>query len=559
MHLPAVPSAQSREWFCDFTPLILLLLCIASAPAHGYSRQQDSENNSTVKPCCGFGIASARANDQHNQAGGEPNVTDLLDSVSIPVDITQVLDLSLDDVLDEAEGALERFNTLRLGSDLFLGLDADVDDRIIHRFGMLVSKLSQLIGELREAGNSAVVRRLSNQAADIRRDGIRLFLAARRLHLLMEAKDRCGLRKLGIFLSSVETLALEFDTGLAGTVNPAPELHYFFFEDQLPNVVPPDGGWLFLVGSGLWTKNKPQVALIDPERETTIAALEVHQTGGDAATAVRIEPDWITDNAGRCLSLKVSNDSTPGMLWWKQAKPAAYRYLPVCIPLSFSTQYRIAGYLEYRTPTQTKLLKAKSILIENASCVGRKQASESIEWPLYPGAWLIDMGESSLYETGSSSIDCKVAENRIICSGYLGKAVCGQALRSGNTEGETDLLLEQAEWEHIFTPTAEYPLEEVHHSRSLSEVVDLELPMTEVAVMIPREEPSLKTTIWYELIIVNGGQQKTVFVSPKKNLLEIKQDTYMTGHDRMMADLDPAPGSAEAGIRVNIDSSTCPY
>jgi len=506
-----------------------------------------------------LGITSARASDQHNQAVEDSNVTDLLDSVSIPVDITQVLDLSLDDILDEAEEALERFNKLRLGSDLFLGLDADVDDRIIHRFGMLVSKMSQLTGKLRETGNSAVVKRLSNQAANIRRDGVRLFLAARRLHLLMEARDRCGLRNLGIFLSSVETLALEFETGLTGTVKPAPVLHYFFFKDQLPNVVPSDGGWLFLVGSSLWQEDKPQVALIDPEKGTTIATLEVHQTGDDKATAVRIEHDWITDNAGRCLSLKVGNDITPGMLWWKQAKPAAYSYLPVCIPLSFNTQYRIAGYLEYRTPTQTRLLKSKSILIENASCVGRKQASESLEWSLEPGGWLINMGESSLYETGSSSIDCKVAENSIICSGYLGKAVCGQALRSGNTEGETDLLLELAEWEHIFTPTAEYPLEEAHYSRSLSEVVDLELPMTEVAVMIPREEPSEKTTIWYELIIVNGGQQKTLFVSPKKNLLERKLDTYMIGHDRMMADLDPAPGSAEAGIRVNIDSSTCPY
>jgi hypothetical protein len=132
-------------------------------------------------------------------------------------------------------------------------------------------------------------------------------------------------------------------------------------------------------------------------------------------------------------------------------------------------------------------------------------------------------------------------------------------MRYENTKDETDLLLEQAEWEHIFTPTAEYPQEEVHHSRALSEVADLELPTTEVAVMIPREEPSEKTTIWYELIVVNGGQQKTLFVSPKKTLLEMEQDTYITDHEQVMAYLDPAPGSTEAGIRVNIDSSTCPY
>jgi hypothetical protein len=535
---------------------LVFLLCIASAPIHGVTRQQDSANDALIKPCCGPGIENARADDR-NKAVRDTRITDLPDSVSLPLDINRALDRTLEDILDEAERTLERFNTLRLGSDLFLGLDADVDDRVIHRFGMLVHRLSQRISELREAADAALPERLSNQAENLRRDAVRLFIAARRLDLLMQARDHCGLRNLGIFLSAVETLALEPETRRTGTT--APTLHYFFFEGQLPNVVPPDGGWLVLHGSGLWQGDDSHVTLIDPERETTVAVLEVHQTGDDATAAVKIEPEWIADNAGRCLSLRARNNIVNSMHWWKQPKPAAYSDLPVCIPQSFDTQYRIAGFLEYRTPTQTRHLTSRAILFENASCVDRKQVSESLEWTLDQGGWLIDMDESPLYEAGASSIDCKLEENRIICSGTLGKAVCSQTFHSGDSGDANDLLLEQAEWEHIFTPIAEFPLEEEHRSWALSGVVDPGLPVTEVAVMIPREESSEQTTIWYELIVVNGGQQKTVFVSPRKDLLEMEQDSYTTDHDRMIADLDPAPGSAEAGIHVSIDPATCPY
>jgi hypothetical protein len=533
--MPAVVPAQSRGWiFRCFRLTLAFLISTAAVPTHGYTRHQDSANDSATKPCC--------------DSGG---------TVSIPIDIDRALDQTLEDILDEAESTLERFNTLRLKSDLFLGLNADVDDRVIHRFGMLVRKLSQLISELRAAPNAALPDRLLNQAAILRSDAIRLFIAARRLDLLMQARDRCGLRNLGIFLSAVETLALEPETGQTGTV--APTLHYFFFEGQLPNVVPPGGGWLILSGSGLWREDAPHVSLIDPERNKTVAVLDARQTGANATAAIKIEPEWIADNAGRCLSLEAGNKAVNGMPWGKQPEPAAYSHLPICIPQSFDTTYRMAGFLEYQTPTQTRHLRPKEIVFENASCVDSKQVSESLEWSLFPGAWLVDTGESSLYEAGTSSIDCKLSEDRIHCSGNLEKAVCGQTLHTGNTGDATDLLLEQTEWEHVFSPIEEYPLEEEHRSRALSEVVELKSPATEVSVLIPREEPSEQTTIWYELIAINGGQQKTVFVSPRKTLLEMEQDTYTTDHNQMKAYLDPAPESAEAWIHVSIDPATCPY
>jgi hypothetical protein len=479
--------------------------------------------------------------------------------VSIPIEVNHALDLPLDDILEEAVKALDRLRSLRLDSDMFIGLDADVDDRIVHRSGILVYEMTKLIGHLGEARNNSDTKPLSNRAPNIRKEGVLLFVLARELHLLMGAKDRCELRNLGLLLGSLETLAITLETGLAQTDGSDPDLYYFFFAGHLPSVVPQEGGWLYLVGANRWPEDKPQVTLIDAGRNKIIATLDVLQTAHDGVMAIKLERDWIAANAGRCLSLQVSRHDVHGATWSKLQDPAAYRHLPICIPQSLDTKYKIAGFLEYETPTQTRLLKAKSMLFENDSCTDTKTVTGSLEWTLEPEGRLIDIGESPLYEAGPSSVQCQISENQITCTGQLGHAVCGTPARSGDSPGQTALLLEQAEWEHIFTPTAEYSLPEEHHSYALSKVVDLTLPTTQIALTIPREEPSETTTMWYELIIVNGNQQKTVFTSPRKAFAEMQEETYTLNHDKIITDLDPASQSADAEIRVKIDSDSCPY
>ena len=552
-----MPSHSGR--FGILLPLIFVFLLIALVPRVASSAQRFAENDSNTKSDILLDTSGVRPSEKRDQALIDADTIPYPNLVSIPIEVNQALDLSLDDILEEAVKALDSLRSLRLDSDMFIGLDADVDDRLVQRSAMLVYRMAKLIGHLQEARRNSNTKPLSNQAPNIRKEGVLLFVLARELHLLMGAKDRCELRNLGLLLGSVETLAITLENGLAETNGSDPDLYYFFFADHLPSVVPQEGGWLYLVGANLWQEDKPQVTLIDSEGKKTVETLVPHQTARHGVMAIKIEHDWITDNTGRCLSLKVSSHDVHGATWSKQRNPATYRHLPICIPQSFDTKYKIAGFLEYETPTQTRLLKAKSMLFENASCTDAKTVTGNLEWTLEPGGRLTDIGESPLYEAGSSSIQCQIAENRISCAGQLGHAVCGISARSGDSPGETELLLEQAEWEHIFTPTAEYSLPEEHHSYALSEVVNLTLPTTQIALMIPREEPSETTRMRYELIIMNGNQQKTVFTSPQKTLAGMQEETYTLDHDKIVTVLDPASQPADAEIRVKIDFDSCPY
>ena len=199
------------------------------------------------------------------------------------------------------------------------------------------------------------------------------------------------------------------------------------------------------------------------------------------------------------------------------------------------------------------------MLFENASCTEEKQVSGTLEWELEPGGWLVDMGESALYEAGTASIDCQISKSRINCEGRLAPAVCGQTPRSGESGQRPELLLEQSEWEHIFTPAEEYPEEELHRSWALSESVDLDRSETQISLEIPREEPSEETTIWYEFIAVNGGQQSTLFISPKKTLNEVGRDSHVIHQHRIDVEYNVAPSATTAKIDMSMESDACRY
>ena len=547
----------TRTVLRPLTPLSLMLVYLFAACAAG--AQLDHHDGVAAGSRQTLNIAGVFQPTAYASAAADATSTNPGTISSLPVQPGKAFDLSLNELLDNAEGALERFKKFRREADLFLGLDADMDDRVVYRSGVLVQKMSMLIREVREATDGVSTEALAKQAPDVRAAGIRLFLVARQVDLLMEEQGRCGLRNLGLLLSAIESLALELDYESPDGRSTASRLQYFFFPNHLPDVMPVDGGWLIVVGSGLWRDGAPTVTAVDHDSGKISAPLEIRHTGIDQAIAVRIDRELIAANMGRCLFLTASPDQARDAHRQQRASKPGAATLPLCIPLSFNTRYKIAGFLEYRTPTRTTRHKSRSMLFENTSCTDPKQVSESLEWELNPGGRLTNMGESALYEAGATAIDCGMAENRIVCQGYLGPAVCNQEQRSGVDAEQQPSLLEKSEWEHIFTPTEEYPEEQTHHGWALSEPVDLDQSPVQLELKVPREKLSKETTMWYELIIVNGGQERTLFVSPKKTLAHSEQDSYVVGGNQVEEEFTPAPDAGAAKIRLSIESAACRY
>lgn len=476
-----------------------------------------------------------------------------------PISLDEASNRSAESIINEANAALERFNRFRLESDLFIGLDPNVDERVVNRAGLLVQRLSNEIREFSDVSQAIAGRPLSEHTPANRTLGRRLFLVAKRLELLMAEQESCGLHDLGLLLSVVETLALELGQASLDEAAPGPQIDYLFFDGHLPNVVPKRGGNLNIVGRKLLRSGVPNVILTDPYTGEIFGPLKASRTNEPDRVVVVVEPALVDKNSGRCLYLDITHKDTSPVNWEKGELLPTERSLPVCVPLTFKTEYRIAGFLEYRTPTQVQMLPSKSLLFENDSCNEAKQVSGFLEWELHQGGRIIDTGESALYEAGDTAIDCEMSANQINCEGRLGPAVCTPALRAAEDGEQTSLLLAQSEWEHIFTPEEEYPEEETHRSWALSEQVELEQPLTQIELKIPREESSEKTTMWYELMVVNGGQLNTVFISPKTTVIDSDNSNYVVGQQQITTKFNAGRGTDGSTIGVALQAATCHY
>jgi hypothetical protein len=473
------------------------------------------------------------------------------DDFSLPFDPEEALGLAPEAIAEQADAAASRVRALLGKLDLFLGVDSDVDARVVQRFYALAPRLRALAAKLRASAEGVDERPLRDLGWPVRDDGIRLFHASRRLNELLDERTRCVDRDFPVFLSAVETLAVELEVETPPARTPAPRLDYYVFDGHRPNVFPRGGGWAFIVGAHLWEGGEPRVSLVAPDRRSVLASVDAHRTRRGEAIAISVGAELVADYGGECLFLRLGLTKTTGRLWWRTVEARADLELPLCIPKSFVSQYRVAGFLGYRIPTGTRVLESDEILFFNESCDERKPVSQTLEWPLHPGGRLVANGQSKLYEINDSSVACRIEENRITCSGWLDRAACDTGTASGKGRVDT-------EWHHLFSPTEEYPDLEEHRSSVLSPGVDASDEIL-VCVEIPRDEATDETRMWFDLFAVNGHQQRNIFSSPRTNVRDPSREHYEVGPHRIAADFEPGLETGEGRICVSIRSAQCRY
>jgi hypothetical protein len=195
---------------------------------------------------------------------------------------------------------------------------------------------------------------------------------------------------------------------------------------------------------------------------------------------------------------------------------------PLCIPYAAGTEYELVGYLEYRTSTRSRTLERKEISFTNSSCDQEKRVAEALEWELFPGGTLVDIGGSDLLEANSTSIDCEIDGSRVSCAGTLAPASC-----EASEEGPPRLA-QKTEWAQFFAPTEEIPEEEDHASQAVSDSVSAEAAPEPLCVQLARDASSVDSEMRFELVARNAHQRQVVFASSAETL-----EHELTTHYRM--------------------------
>jgi hypothetical protein len=460
-----------------------------------------------------------------------------------PTDLAPPLDpdasrsLTPDEIAAGALAAATRLASVLRSMDPFLGVEADGDIRRVPRVYGLAGAVGGLAADLTARAASDLGRPLSELPAALVERGRDLHRIRLRLESLLAWYERCAPRERSVFLSALEGLALDSVRDPAAGESSGRSADYFFFAGRPPDLVPAGGGWLVVAGRGLWSSGTPEVRLAGANAEP-IERLEPHRLT-DSRVAVYLTSDVLAGQRGRCLSLRIETAHPP------ETRGAAPLAVPLCVPVSYQSGYRMVSYLSYRLPTATRTLETDEILFSNSSCDERKEVSRTLEWPLDRDGRLVDTGEFELYSVHESSVECAIDENRVTCSGWLAPARC-------ETEGRID-----TEWHHIFSPTEEYPDRELHRSGSLAPFVAAGPAITRTCVEIHRGEPSDETSIWFDLFVQNADQQERFFSSPHEVAAGPVVSRYEQGPHQIEAELDPATEPELASVCVTVRSPEC--
>jgi hypothetical protein len=497
-------------------------------------------------------VARGRPPPPLEAAEAEPSKEMAPDEIPLRVVFRDTSELRAAAIAEEAQRAADRLAVLLRGLDPFLGVDADADARRVRRIYALPGSLRERAAGLAARLGADASVRLGDSDPEVRELGARVHRSIERLERLMDRHESCAHQNLAPFLSALETFALEVELAAEAPApaEPEPQLEYFVFAGQPPGVVPRAGGWLLAVGPGLGSGGPLRADLAALDRPDVLTLLETRDVADDDAVAVRVPEKLLDANALECMRLRLHPPRSNGVLPWRTSSAPGPLELPICVPEASSSAYRIAGFLSYRVRIATRVLESDELLFFNTECEERLEVSRSLEWPLEPGGRLTETGDSELYAINDSSVECRIEENRIHCSGWLGPASCEEGPGSEPRQVDT-------EWHHIFSPTEEYPEREHRRSTALAAPVELGAEPTRTCVEVPRDAVTEETDMWFDLFAVNANQQRSQFSSPRIRVTEPTHRRFEVGAHRIEAELDPVSTSEHGEICVTLHAPDC--
>jgi hypothetical protein len=498
---------------------------------------------STLVLAAGWAVGVCHQREFSAGGPGQPPVLDAL-----PLDPAPSPEFSDVEVVARLMRSVDRLEDAQAELDPFLGVDADADARRVQRLAELVPMLRVLAARLQQENDAGAVPPQSSSVAS-RPLARRLLLTSERLDLLLAQWSRCAPNRLSLLLAALESLSLELRSDAVLETVPTTAISYSFFPGHPPGVVPGEAAWLVAVRSEPWPRGTLQVALRARSRRDPVAISVAKRAGHANALAVPLDRERVAEFAGDCLRVEIRTGRGSEEKDGRQPPRDLLASWPLCIPYAMDTEYELVGYLDYRTPTRARTVERKEIWVTNSSCDQEKLVAEALEWELFPGGTLIDIGGSDLLEVNTTSIDCEIDGSRVRCTGTLAPATC-----EASEEGPSQLL-QKTEWAQFFAPTEEIPEEEEHSSQAVSGTLSAEAAPEPFCVQLVRDEPSVESEMRFDLVVRNAHQRQVVFSSPPETLERELTTQYRIASRRIDArfEADGEPGSSHICVVLHAD------
>ncbi|MCY1071005.1 hypothetical protein OV090_40060 [Nannocystis sp. RBIL2] len=366
--------------------------------------------------------------------------------------------------------------------------------------GQLATQLGITTEQLRRLLHDELNVPLTRLGLDVQEVARRLLSVTERASNLLSTQQRCAFQNIESFSAGLQTMLLELRTGVPFVKPGRPRLDYLKFDGHSPSVVPPSGGRATLHGFRLWDRSAPTVELYDDNRQSRLKVLQAQAGGSANSVSVVFDVALISENAGRCLQLRVRPRDRRG-------KVVSDLFIPMCVPPAFSTRLALTGSISYACPqAETRRLEQRIFYFENTSCEDRKPVSLTERWPLPDGCSIIRLEDRpGALNRHQSNVSLSFNADSVTAAGWLDTAECAWIK-----------LLSHTMWQRLVTPVVHCKIEVPQTASITSLAVRMEIPTTQICVNVPKRCASPTSVFWFDLSRSHSdGQATGIFTSPR--------------------------------------------
>jgi hypothetical protein len=425
-------------------------------------------------------------------------------------------------------------------------LDPPYADRLTAAVAGTLSALKTRSDALRQAAGAASAgggRPAVEEAAR------QLDAATVRARALLGQGRRPMLSVAPLLLSGFDTLAAELRREPLAPPTPGLWLAGFRFDDQLPGVVPAQGGRFALTGGGWWEGEVPPELWLYDAGGLYLRKLPLQPEGRGGAAAM-LDADTLAANAGGCMELRL-RAFRPGEVRGQPGRWLEQR-LPACIAPPFAVTLEVAaGVRAGRTRIeQTELpdRDLKRFAWQNDQCPPAEPMAVSgvHTWPAAAAGGRGDcrivafqtLDERRQGEAGAINLALG-GPDTIVAGGLLGPADCS---------GKRAL---PAVWAASVRPTVECRQNEHSRHRAAAPPAAFRPPSTRVCVEIPVRSGALAEAHWSMVTpVVNGLRFDPLALSPDAPAEELMLAGPVAPVEGVLCRSELEPGGAGGPARV---------
>jgi hypothetical protein len=407
--------------------------------------------------------------------------------------------------------------------------------------GTTAGQFAQLIAETEKAAGNNLATPLNNLGSNARLSVDRLMQVTEQLDRIANRQQACIFQNLDLFLAGLQTVTAGMKSGIP-LINPgAPRLVSFIFDGkQTPNVVPREGGRARLKGFRLWENPSapPEVSIMS--NNAVIGTPAAQPGGGPDELAIAVTPDFVRNQAGKCLLVQVRTYRPKKFLFIFPAgkQLTGTLAIPMCVPQEYQRSLSLTANIAYSVTNQVeKTLSGRRFGWGNDKCEGgRSNVSQTMAWSadIPAGFRIVRVHQSDPDTRNDTNINVSFTNESVTAAGWLDEASCvevcipfGPCIRK---------LLHDTHWFKTLAPVIAGPNTVTTTAVGTGDPVQMQLPSTSMCVNVPKTgEASGASTVWVTIDQYAAGRKlpNPLHVGPRLTTPDMntlqdtrQQDTY---------------------------------